>query len=89
MALVRTNLAKIAHTGVGSLYFLTSIDTAVAVGTVDYFLPVIDMLNVGDVIFALVDTDGTPGYGIFVVNSNTGTAIDVANMVDLAAADTA
>jgi len=89
MALTRTNLAKLAHSGVGSLYFLTSIDTAVEVGTIDYFLPVIDMLNVGDVILAAVDTDGTPGFGIFVVNSNTGTAIDTANMVDLAAADTA
>lgn len=90
MALVRTNLAMLANAGNGGprLWSYVTTDLATDVDTTDYFLGSIEDLNVGDVIFASVDTDGTPGYGIFVVNLNNGTSIDVANLTSLAAADT-
>jgi len=36
-----------------------------------------DFLNVGDLIKANVDTDGTPGYKEFFVSANDGTTVDV------------
>lgn len=63
-------------------------DTAAVVDTAGYFNSVANFLNIGDVIMAHVDIDGTPGYGIFVVNANDGSTVDVADMTNLAAADT-
>ena len=45
-------------------------------------------MNIGDVIHANTSTGGTPEYGIFCVNSNSGTVVDVADMVSLSGTDT-
>jgi hypothetical protein len=46
------------------------------------------MLRVGDMILANVDTSGTPGAGIFLVNSNSGGVVDIANLTPVGASDT-
>ena len=46
------------------------------------------MLRVGDMILANVETAGTPGAGIFLVNSNVGGVVDVANLTPVGATDT-
>ena len=89
MALVRTDLALWSYADGYSLWHYATNDTAVVVGTVGYFNDLAADLRVGDFIFAHVDIDGTPGYGIFVVNANDGTTVDVANMDALGATDTA
>ena len=58
------------------------------VDTDQYFNDAVNDLTVGDFIFAAVDTDGTPAYGIFVVTGNDGTDVDVADLDALGGTDT-
>jgi hypothetical protein len=53
-----------------------------------YFNGAAEMVRVGDMILANVDTDGTPGAGIFLVNENTGGGVDVANLTAVGSSDT-
>lgn len=88
MAFSATNLTLLAYGNGNALWFYKTTDTAAVVDTAAYFNNAAKQLNVGDVILAYVDTDGTPGHGIFAVNANDGTTVDVADMVNLASADT-
>lgn len=58
----------------------TTVDLATDVDTAGYFNDAADLVKVGDIIYANVDTDGTPGYGSFFVSANNGTVVDVNNM---------
>lgn len=88
MAFAWSGLALLAGHQGKRIWSYNTADTAATVDTAGYFNSVANFLNVGDVIMANVDTGGTPGYGIFVVNANSGTVVDVADMTNLAAADT-
>ena len=46
------------------------------------------MLRVGDFIMANTNTGGTVQSGVFIVRSNTGTVVDVANIADLGSVNT-
>lgn len=63
-------------------------DLATDVDTAGYFNGASRYVQVGDVIIAHVDADGTPAFGQFAVVSNAAGVVDVANMVSLSGADT-
>lgn len=88
MAFNADNLSIMARADGTTMWLYKTTDTAATVDTVDYFASAINYINKGDIIFAHVDTGGTPAYGLFVVNQNDGTNIDVADMVSLSATDT-
>lgn len=88
MAFIRTDLARVATGGGNSIYLYRTADTAATVDTADYFVNAVDMLNVGDLLYVLSGIGGTPAYGLMVVLSNSGTAVDVSDAVALGAVDT-
>ena len=63
-------------------------DTAAEVDTEGYFDAASDMLRVGDMILANVDTDGTPGAGIYLVNAVAAGTVDVADLTVVGSART-
>lgn len=82
------NLSVLAYANGFTLWHYTTADTAATADTTGYFNAAAAMLRVGDMIFANVDTAGTPGAGIFLVNSNIGGVVDVANLTPIGATDT-
>lgn len=84
MAFDRKNLALDSpgqNSGLPREWTYTTTDTAAVVDSAGYFNDAKDLLNVGDLINANVDTDGTPGYGSFYVSANDGTTVDVNDLV--------
>ena len=89
MAFTNNTLALVAGGG-GQfrLWHYKTNDAAAVVDSAGYFNGASNYLQVGDFILAHVDADGTPGFGIFVVNANSAGVVDVADMLNAAAADT-
>ena len=81
------NLEYLGGSKIGHWNYVTA-DVATDVDTEGYFNAAAGMLKVGDRLNANVDTGGTPAYGTFVVISNTGTVVDVANITAMTATDT-
>jgi len=71
-----------------STWVYATIDLAADIDSAGYFNDASSRLNVGDVINANVDTDGTPAFGYVVVNSNASGVVDTANWVAYAITDT-
>ncbi|PHS79188.1 MAG: hypothetical protein COB59_03330 [Rhodospirillaceae bacterium] len=88
MAYASKDLSVLAYANGFTLWHFTTIDLAADVDTAGYFNDAADMLRVGDIIVANVDTDGTPGAGFFLVNANTAGVVDVADMTQIGAVDT-
>lgn len=88
MAFVRTDLAQVATGGGNSIYIYRTNDTGAVVDSAQYFNNAVDMLNVGDLIYGILDLDGTPAYGLAVVLSNDGTNVDVSDFTALGGVDT-
>lgn len=88
MAYVSKDLSVLAYANGFTLWHYTTTDLATDVDTAGYFNMATDMLRVGDIIIANVDTDGTPGAGQFLVNANAASIVDVANMTAIGSADT-
>ena len=89
MAYSPNNLSVLAYANGFTLWHYTTTDTAATTDTAGYFNARLrDMLRVGDMILANVETAGTPGAGIFLVNSNAGGVVDIANLTPVGAADT-
>ena len=88
MAFVKENLSLVSYSGNGfHIWHYTSTDASTVIDAAGYFNAMASEMNVGDVIFANTDTDGTPVYGQFVVNANDGSTVDVANIVSLSGSD--
>lgn len=85
MAFDRTNFASPAtfNSNHPRIWTYTSIDTAATIDSAGYFNNAADLVKVGDVIKANVDTDGTPGYVEFYVSANDGTTVDVNDAVSI------
>lgn len=84
MAFDRTDLALESGGNNSTLpkqWSYTTVDTAATVDSAGYFNNAADILAVGDIIRANVDTDGTPGYGEFYVSANSGGTVDVNDIV--------
>lgn len=91
MAFNRDNLGQDGagnNTGLPRRFAYTSTDTDTVISTAGYFDNAADMLNVGDVINVLADSDGTPVYGRVLVNSNTGGVVDVSDIEAFTTTDT-
>lgn len=88
MAYQSKSLSVLAYANGFTLWHYATIDPATDVDTGGYFDGASDMLRTGDMILANVDTEGTPGAGIFLVNSNAGGAVDVADITSVGTADT-
>ena len=88
MAYSPRNLSVLAYANGFTLWHYTTIDTAATTDSTGYFNTAADMLRVGDLILANVDTAGAPGAGIFLVNSNNAGVVDVANLTPFGATDT-
>lgn len=88
MAYQSKNLSVLAYANGFTLWHYATVDLATDVDTAGYFNDGADMLRVGDMIMANVDTDGTPAAGIFLVNANASGTVDVADMTAVGGADT-
>lgn len=68
-------------------------DAHATVDGADYFLPIINMLALGDIIFVVVVTnrgaanEATVTYGTHLVNAKSATAIDTTNVAILTVSD--
>ena len=87
MAFQSKDLSVLAYANGFTLWHYTTVDTAVVVDTVGYFNTAADMVRVGDMVMANVDTDGVPGSGIFLVNANSAGVVDVADMTSVGSTD--
>lgn len=82
MAFDRTKFARSsahANADVPVTWNYKTDDTVADVNTAGYFNAVAKEVNVGDLIYAYCDFDGTPAPAHFFVNANSGTVVDVAN----------
>lgn len=88
MAYHAQNLSVLAYANGFTLWHYTTTDTAAEADTTGYFSAAADMLRTGDMILANVDTDGTPGAGIYLVAGNAGGVVDIANLTPVGTANT-
>jgi len=87
MAFQSKDLSVLAYANGFTLWHYTTVDTAALVDTVGYFNIAADMVRVGDMVMANVDTDGVPGSGIFLVNANSAGVVDVADVTSVGSTD--
>ena len=87
MAYQSKDLSVLAYANGFTLWHYTTVDAATVVDTEGYFNDASHMVRVGDMIMANVDTDGTPGAGIFLVNSNAAGVVDVADITAVGGTD--
>ena len=89
MAFVKANLSLVSYSGNGfHIWHYTTTDAKAVVYSANYFNDATKEMNLGDIIFANTSTGGTPEYGIFCVNANSGGAVDTADLVSLSGTDT-
>jgi len=88
MAYQSKNLSVLAYANGFTLWHYTTPDAASDVDSEDYFNNAADMVRSGDMILANTDTDGTPAAGIFLIASNTGGTVDLADLTQVGATDT-
>ncbi len=88
MAYLSKNLSVLAYANGFTLWHYTTADTAATVDSSGYFNAAADMLRVGDIIVANVDTGGTMLGGMFLVSANASGVVDVNDMTQIGATDT-
>ncbi|MEO5338216.1 MAG: hypothetical protein H7841_15175 [Magnetospirillum sp. WYHS-4] len=74
------NLSVLAYANGFTLWHYASTDTAAAAEGAGYFNNAADMLRVGDMIMANLDTDGTAASGVLLVASNVGGTVGVSEL---------
>lgn len=87
MAFESKNLSVLAYSNGFTLWHFTTVDLATEVSAVGYFNEASDMLRVGDMVMANVDTDGTPGAGIYLINSNVDKVVDLSDITAIGSSD--
>jgi outer membrane protein assembly factor BamB len=88
MAYHPSNLSALAYANGFTLWHYRTPDLAANVDTAGYFNEAASMLRVGDFIFANANTGATVESGVFIVRSNAGGVVDVADMSDFAPTNT-
>ncbi|MBL4693563.1 MAG: hypothetical protein JKY92_09575 [Magnetovibrio sp.] len=88
MAYASKDLSVLAYANGFTLWHYSTLDIATVVDTAGYFNDAADMLRVGDIVVANVDTAGVPGGGMFLVNANALGIVDVADMTQIGAVNT-
>jgi len=87
MAFSSKDLSVLAYANGFTLWHYTTVDLATDVDTSGYFDDAANIVRVGDMIMANVDTDGTPASGIFLINANAAGVVDVADMTTVGSTD--
>ena len=82
------DLSVLAYANGFTLWHYTTADLDTLVDDGGYFDDAADMLRVGDMIMANLDTDGTPKAGLYLVNANANGTVDVADLTQVGSADT-
>jgi hypothetical protein len=80
MAYAPNNLSALTYANGFTLWHYKTADTAAEVDSEGYFNPAAGMLRVGDFIFANASITGTVESGVFIVSSNAGGVVDVADI---------
>lgn len=80
MAYNSANLSALAYANGFTLWHYKTPDIATTVDTTGYFNSAANMLRVGDFVFANTNTGAAVESGVFIVRSNTGGGVDVANI---------
>ena len=88
MAYDPNNLSALAYANGFTLWHYKTGDAATAVDSAGYFDASVNMIRTGDFLFANVDLDDSPQHGLFVVLSNDGTTVNVANLTQWGVIDT-
>ncbi len=88
MAFQSKNLSVLAYANGFTLWHYATQDPAADVDTAGYFNDAAEMVRVGDMVLANVDTDGTPASGILLVNANAAGVVDVADLTQVGGTDT-
>jgi hypothetical protein len=86
MAYQSKDLSVLAYANGFTLWHYASADTAVAVAATGYFNAAADMLRVGDMLIANVETAGNPKGGLFLVSTVSAGVVDVNDMTRISAA---
>jgi hypothetical protein len=76
MALALSNLSVLAYANNFTLWHYKTIDSSVT--GAGYFNNAADMMSVGDLIIANLDTDGTPSTKFYIVTAISSGAVTVA-----------
>jgi hypothetical protein len=76
MALILSDISVLAYANNFTLWHYKTVDSSVT--TAGYFNTASDMMHVGDMIIANLDTDGTPSTKFYIVTAITGGAVTVA-----------
>lgn len=90
MTFNRNNFAKMSaheNSNIPRLFGYSTTDLASEVQVAGYFDDLVNQVEVGDLIYAHVDTDGTPAFMLYPVVSNDGTTVDVSNGTAISATD--
>ena len=87
MAYAPNNLSALTYANGFTLWHYKTADTAAEVDSEGYFNPAASMLRVGDFIFANASVGGTVESGVFIVSSNAGGVVDVADFTAFGAMD--
>jgi hypothetical protein len=82
------NLSVLAYANGFTLWHYSTTDAAATVDSAGYFNNAADMLRVGDILIANVETGGTLKAGLFLVSANANGAVDVNDMTQISAANT-
>ncbi len=87
MTFANNNLSVLAYANGFTLWHYRTTDAATTVDTTGYFNAAINMLRVGDMILSNSGPTGSVSNGVYVVITNDGTNVDVANMTNFAPAN--
>jgi hypothetical protein len=87
MAFNSNNLSALAYANGFTLWPYKTPDLAANIDTAGYFNNAAAMLRVGDFIMANVNINAAIQSGVFIVKTNTGSVVNVANLADLGALD--
>jgi outer membrane protein assembly factor BamB len=88
MAYDASNLSALSYANGFTLWHYKTPDTSADVDSTGYFNGAAAMLRVGDFIFANANVSATMQSGVFIVASNVGGVVDVADITALGTIDT-
>lgn len=85
MAFETKNLSVLAYANGFTLWHYATSDIVATVESTGYFSDASDMVRVGDIILANVNTNASPGAGILVVATSSGGVVSVSELTPLGA----
>jgi len=87
MAYLSKDLSVLAYANGFTLWHYTTADAASVVDATGYFNAAAQMLRVGDIVVANVETAGAMKAGLFLVSANANGIVDVNDLTQIGSAD--